>query len=741
MAAKDYKPSQKYYKFVLYLVIIVLINLVGITLFFRADLTSNHLYSLSKASKEVVSSLKEPLTIDVFFSKNLPAPYSNVELYLHDLLNEFEIYSNHNLSYRFYDVTAKEGDLSETEQVNRKLAESFGITPVNVQKIEQDEAKMQRAYMGIALLHGDLVSRIPSVTSTDGLEYKITTGIKNMTAKVSALLKLPRKIKITAVVSPSLAMIAPLVNLRGLDTVRSSVQGAVERLNPKTYGKLECAFDDPAYAPGTPGQQGLLEQFGLQWPEIKAPNGAVIPAGNGVAALVMQFGDKTTQRNLLDRKMAYTPQGIAEQFSIIDSNEMENFISDNVDNLIELNDSIGYLNTNECRLLNPILPKKFEPGMARPPKKETLDNLNMVLTKIYSVKDVNLLDGIPDNIDTLVISGPREKFSDYQLLQIDQFLMKGKSLAIFLDSLNEITVKEQGVPETYYIPINTGLEKLLEFYGLKVKKSYVMDENCYVNKEQTGEQTSIYYVPMIKNENINHKLPFIENIKQLVMIKASPVEALQEKIKRNNLTLNPLFTSSDKSWEMKGRISLMPYMLKPPTNPKEKFAQPLAYLLEGHFSSYFAGKPVPDKPAVTTEESTGVTKEDTKATAESAQKGSVIKGKKEILTRAVKPGKIFLIGTTEILKNNVIDEEANSPNALFVLNAFDYLNNREDIAVMRSKNQKFNPIEDTKPFTKMAIKIFNIGGLPALFIALGIVLWIRRVRRKRKIQLMFSQQK
>ena len=69
MGVKD--RSGNYTRFITYLVVIVLINAVGITLFFRFDLTSNRIFSLSEASKEVVSTLSEPLTINVFFTKNL----------------------------------------------------------------------------------------------------------------------------------------------------------------------------------------------------------------------------------------------------------------------------------------------------------------------------------------------------------------------------------------------------------------------------------------------------------------------------------------------------------------------------------------------------------------------------------------------------------------------------------------------------------------------------------------------
>ncbi|MGD2098994.1 MAG: Gldg family protein, partial [Desulfobacterales bacterium] len=68
------KGSEKYIKFLIYLIIVVLVNVAGITLFFRLDLSANKMYSISDASKKVVSTLNEPLTIKVFFTKNLPAP-------------------------------------------------------------------------------------------------------------------------------------------------------------------------------------------------------------------------------------------------------------------------------------------------------------------------------------------------------------------------------------------------------------------------------------------------------------------------------------------------------------------------------------------------------------------------------------------------------------------------------------------------------------------------------------------
>jgi ABC-type uncharacterized transport system involved in gliding motility auxiliary subunit len=737
--------KQKYYTFILYLVVLVLINLVGKTLFFRVDLTANDLYSLSDASKEAVSTLNEPLTINVFFTKNLPAPYNNIERYLHDLLEEYEAYSNDFLNFRFYNVSAAEEDLGgEDIEENRKLAHSFGIYPGNVQVVEKDEMKVQRAYMGMALIHGDVMEKIPVIESTEGLEYKITSAVQKMNNKISALVNLPEKIKVTLVLSSSISQIAPIIKLKGLEGLKPGVQEIVERLGSKTYGQLQFAHIDPSMGEGTPEELKPFERFGLQWPQFNAPDGSLVQAGKGMVAIGISYGDNSLEQNLLSRKMALTSRGLEEQYAITEVKQIETFINDNIDNLIDINEDVGYLSTHGTHALSVDLPPQMQ--MMRQQMPESLKQFNALLSKEYTVKKITLEeDFIPDSIDTLIIAGAKENFSDWELFLIDQFLMKGKSLAIFMDAFNEIQQnRRQGFQQPIYLPLNTGLEKLLNHYGLKVKKSYLLDENCYVNRDRSGNEMPIYFVPVIENEKINHSLDFIENIKRLVVIKVSPLEAEKEKIKTHGLKLTEVFSSSDKSWEMSGRINLMPFMIRPPEDEKQKESKPLAYLLEGEFPSYFADKPIPEKPKKEEdkEDETGADDKDkNKEEKKPAIKESRVKGEKGILTRG-KPGKIFLIGSSEVLKDNVLQQQRNfpNPNVDFLLNTLDYLNNREDIAVMRSKIQRFNPLKQPiSPFVKGVVKILNIGGLPALFILMGIVIWIRRTARKKQIQAMFKK--
>jgi len=97
MAGKN--KTGKYIKFAVYLVVVVLVNIAGITLFFRIDLTANKQYSLALASKKMASGLSEPLTIKVFFTRDLPAPHNNTERYLHDLLEEYAVYAGKFFNY------------------------------------------------------------------------------------------------------------------------------------------------------------------------------------------------------------------------------------------------------------------------------------------------------------------------------------------------------------------------------------------------------------------------------------------------------------------------------------------------------------------------------------------------------------------------------------------------------------------------------------------------------------------
>ena len=729
------QPYTTYIKLFIYLVIIVLINVAGMTLFFRMDLTSNRIYSISKASKKVVSTLSEPLTIDVFFTKNLPAPYNNTERYLHDLLEEYAIHANKYFNYRFYDVSPESEGINPLAQENQKLARNYGIHPVQIQAFEEDEVKFKKAYMGLVLIHGDMIERIPTITSINGLEYKLTTAIQKLNNKISALLSLSDKIRVKLFLSSSLKSVAPFMGLSELPEYPDKLKEIIDQVNSKNYGKLEYTYIDPSTTQTDQKPLGKYNLMHLKWPDL---SDGKIQAGSGIIGLVMEYNEKVREIPLL--RVLRIPI-IGTQYHLTDIDELEEIINDNLETLVDINEDIGYLadhGTHEISGFSPM-------GQKNP---ESLSTFSSLISQTYSIKPINLKDQtIPSSLNCLVIARPTESFSDYELYQIDQALMRGTNLALFLDAFNEVRDNSQqnfGLNRGFkYVPLDTGLNKLLAHYGIDMKKSYVMDENCHkqrLPRSMGGGERPIYFAPIIKNKFINHDLKFMNGINGLVAVKISPLELDEERISNNKLTAVKLFSSSEKSWEMRENITLNPMFLHPPPSADELQSFPLAYIIEGEFPSYFAGKPIPEKISNETDMET---KDNPESDVESETKKenidmSQIKGRGGFISKG-KPAKIFLMASSEMLKDTVLDPEGNSPNDMFVLNAIDTLNHRQNIAIMRSKILRFNPLHDTGAITKTFVKSFNIAGLPVLVVFLGLIIWFSRHSRKKRIQMMFQK--
>ncbi|MEO8798583.1 MAG: GldG family protein, partial [Polyangiaceae bacterium] len=92
----------------------------------------------------------------------------------------------------------------------------------------------------------------------------------------------------------------------------------------------------------------------------------------------------------------------------------------------------------------------------------------------YALSDVDLKGGdseIPDDLDGLIITQPDKDLTEKELRRIDQFVMKGKSVAIFAGAVNM-----KAGDATMNATMNLhGLDKLLAGYGIEVKKDVILD--------------------------------------------------------------------------------------------------------------------------------------------------------------------------------------------------------------------------------------------------------------------------
>ena len=108
---------------------------------------------------------------------------------------------------------------------NEELARQYLIYPIQIERLERDEVTLSTAYTGMALIHGDLIETIPSITDTDQLELTITEAITKLTERISSLLALEEDIMVRLYFSSPLTMLAP-----GVDQFPAAVEELVKEL-------------------------------------------------------------------------------------------------------------------------------------------------------------------------------------------------------------------------------------------------------------------------------------------------------------------------------------------------------------------------------------------------------------------------------------------------------------------------------------------------------------------------------
>ncbi|WP_035236955.1 Gldg family protein [Desulfobacter vibrioformis] len=725
------KPFLKeyYLKFILYAVVTVLLNVAGLSLFFRFDLTANRIYSLSDASKQAVSTLSEPLNIKVFFSKNLPAPHNNTERYLRDLLTEYAAQAGQYFNFTFYNVS-QETDMGDNADQNREMARDYGISPVQIRVMENDELKFKNAYMGLVILHGDLIEKIPAITATDGLEYELTCAIRKLNNKVSALLRQTDKINITMYLSSGLNALAPLIGLDELPHLGDEVAGTVEKLNRKNLGIFQFESKDISDPDELEKLAKKYHLMAMHWPDVPEKN---IKAGAGTASLVVEYKGKTRTLPLIT---AVEIPIIGTTYQMTDPRGLGEEITAVMEKLIGINKDIGYLSDHGCPTLGP-----DRMAMMQGRAGNGLAIFDQLVGSRYNIKQIPLKDeGIPQGLNCLVIAKPTQHFSDYELFQIDQALMKGTNIAVFADAFEEQQGRGGMMGMPSFAPIDTGLEKLLAHYGVEIQKAYVLDKNAYTQplpQSQGGGEQIIYFAPVLKDDAINNDPVFMKNIKGLVVMQISPVKYVKGGQDEAKVSAVRLLSSSDQAWLMEDNINLNPMFLSPPPTNNDLSTYDLAYLLEGQFTSYFKGKPVPEKEAGETDTQDKDNVEGPQPSGAPSQNIQGLEAGNRVIETSA-PAKIFVLGCAQVLHDNMLDEQGRTTNATFLLNALDHLNGDDGTALLRSKQQTLNPIAQTDPLTKDIIKGFNTIGLSVLVFLFGLGVWFFRSMKKKKIAHMFG---
>ncbi|MBI2339695.1 MAG: GldG family protein [Deltaproteobacteria bacterium] len=159
-----------------------LANVLFSRLFLRADLTEEKEYTLSESTRNVLKDLKDPVTLKVYFSKEIPPSLSPLKQRIFDLLDEYRVYSRRKIN--IVQVTPEESQEREME------AQMLGIPPLQLNVIRRDKQEVMKVYMGMALFYLDKKEVIPLAVKVENLEYDLTSAVLKLTSSAEPKLGL-----------------------------------------------------------------------------------------------------------------------------------------------------------------------------------------------------------------------------------------------------------------------------------------------------------------------------------------------------------------------------------------------------------------------------------------------------------------------------------------------------------------------------------------------------------------------
>lgn len=543
--------------------------------FFRADLTASRLYSISNATKEVVTQLDEPLLIRGYFSARTHPLLAPLVPSIRDFLKEYKLVGGGKIRTEFIDPR-------ENEELEAEASRKYNIEPAPFQIEDRSSVSMVNSYFNIVVQYGDqfevlgfddlIEVKYDGMGHIDvrlrNLEYDITRAIKKtmqaFKSTDSFFAKLDHNIKFKAYVSESKLP-------KQLQTFHSDVKNAVDEYKKNSNGKLEVEFLDPS------ADQALAKTIGEKYGFMPQSMG-ILSTETFYFYLTLEDGDKVYSL------------GIPQDMNV-------SGFKHSMDAALKRM-SPGFL--RNLGIYTPPAagnPMMAQMGMGGGGKQ--FRALQKKLEQSYNIKNVDLSSGsVASDVDVLLVVAPHE-FHDKELFAVDQFLMKGGSVIL---STSPIVVNRESRSFSAEAK-ESGLEKWLASYGIDIPKELVLDKSNVgfpsVRKRSVQGVTirEPYVAPYpffidVRAKGFNTENAITSGMPQVTFAWPSPL--LVNADKNKDRTVTNLVESSPESWRTSD-ITIDPnpeYELGFPEGPNKK-AVPLAVLIEGRFESYFKGKESP----------------------------------------------------------------------------------------------------------------------------------------------------
>ncbi len=337
----------------------------------------------------------------------------------------------------------------------------------------------------------------------------------------------------------------------------------------------------------------------------------------------------------------------------------------------------------------------------------------------YNLTAVSLQDGkaIDNSVSTLVIAGAQQPLTERDKYEIDQFVMRGGRAIFLVDPI-------QLQPGTLQAaPLSTGLNDLLEHYGVKLGNNLLLDARFHdTARFQQGFMTVIqpypYFVKIVK-PNFSTEHSITNQLEALTL----PWTSSLEMITKEGIAATPLAKTSEAGRSIQGYYNLMPNAPMPPNAESQMYT--VAVALEGKFKSFYAGKeipPVPTSDAVESGLETLPTTDDSETPVPVADTaGRVTKTESE-------QTQIVVVGTAQFLT------QLRPDGVNFFLNTVDWLTLGDALIGIRSQTITDRPLREVSEIEKNFIKYLCIVGVPLIVIVFGLLRYFLKRRAKRFVE-------
>lgn len=319
----------------------------------------------------------------------------------------------------------------------------------------------------------------------------------------------------------------------------------------------------------------------------------------------------------------------------------------------------------------------------------------------------------------IFIQGPKESYTEREVYLLDQYVMNGGNLVILLDGV-AVDIENAGGEGTLAMPIDLGLDNLLFRYGIRVNKDLIQDLSfgyIPVMGGNFGDQQQMVPLPwpfyVLAGRMQEHEIT-----KGLDVIQFRFISSL-DTVKADGVKKTPLIFTSDltRILQAPARVAFADMDQQPDVAQFGLKNLPLAYLLEGDFTSLFKNRFLPD----------GFAKADFK---ESGRGKVVVIGDGDVFQAQtnLEDGAPLALGEDPF-------SQTTFANKLFLKNLVQYLSDPEGIIASRTRTFQIRPLDKVKIAQE---KTFWQGlnvlvPVIVLFILGGSVWWIRKNKYSRKL--------